>query len=72
MITLERFVDGRWVAWDGIMQPGVHYIVRTTRIQVAVGEVRDILANLDLLNEAGRMRHDDYFEIHNMVSGLLP
>ncbi|QIQ63645.1 hypothetical protein SEA_NIKE_64 [Microbacterium phage Nike] len=42
------------------------------RAQATVGEVRDILANLDVLNESGRMRHDDYSELHNLVSGLLP
>ncbi|UJD20794.1 hypothetical protein SEA_ALUMINUMJESUS_59 [Microbacterium phage AluminumJesus] len=42
------------------------------RAQATVGEVRDILANLDVLNESGRMRHDDYSELHDLVSGLLP
>lgn len=42
------------------------------RAQATVGEVRNILANLDVLNESGRMRYDDYSELHDMVSGLLP
>ncbi|UVT31336.1 hypothetical protein SEA_MARCIE_74 [Microbacterium phage Marcie] len=42
------------------------------RSQATVAEVRDVLANLDVLNESGRMRHDDYSELHDMVSRLLP
>lgn len=37
-----------------------------------VEEVREILALLDTLNESGRMWHDDYSEMHDMVSRLLP
>ncbi|QUE25357.1 hypothetical protein SEA_FIZZLES_63 [Microbacterium phage Fizzles] len=30
-LKMERYVDGRWVAWDGIAVPGERYTVRTVR-----------------------------------------
>lgn len=70
----EAEFPGPWDGRTGIRIPFAHGYQRgyEARAQATVSEVRDILANLDVLNESGRMRHDDYSELHGMVSGLLP